>query len=65
MIRNLLMGTFGIAFGTVVVTQVLMPTIKNASTTGWSAGEIALWGLSGLGIVGGFVWSILTVFGIV
>jgi hypothetical protein len=54
----------GLTIGVVVFASLYMTTIKNTSTTGWTAQEVTLWGL--LSIVGivGIVYAVLNVFGI-
>ena len=50
----------------VYVTAALIPgaitTLTNASTTGWDASTIALWGIIPLIVIIGIVWALLPKF---
>jgi len=61
---NFMTGIIALTVSIVVVTTVLIPTIKDTNTTSWTASEVAMWSLAGLGIVIGIVYGILNVFGV-
>jgi hypothetical protein len=62
--RGLLGGVVSLVLGIILMAQVLMPQIKDTNTTDWSSGEIALWGIAGLGAVVGIVFGIFNTFGV-
>ena len=53
-----------LTLGIIMFSNVLMPTIKGTNTTDWSASEIAMYGVAGLGGVVGIVYGILSAFGV-
>jgi hypothetical protein len=56
--QALIMWAIGIVVLVILAASVLMPQIKNANTTGWSTGEIAMWGLGGIVLVAVVIISI-------
>lgn len=62
---NMIGAIFGLTFGVIVLANVFMPTVKGTNTTGWSAGELALWGVLGLVGVMGIAYGVAAAFGIV
>jgi hypothetical protein len=48
MAHSLLSGFIYLAIAAIIVTSVYLQVIHNTSTAGWSASEIALWGVMGL-----------------
>jgi hypothetical protein len=62
---NLISGIVSLTLGIIMFANVLMPTLKGTNTSDWSASEVALWGVAGLGAVIGIVYGILAVFGVV
>ena len=64
MIGGLIAGSISIVVGVVLAVNVIMPTLKGANTSTWTASETALFSLAGLGVVVGLVISILNVFGV-
>ena len=61
---NMITGIISISVGAIMLSSVFMATIKNTSTVGWSASEIAMWSLLGLIGVVGLVYGVLNVFGL-
>ena len=61
---NFIGGIISITLGVIVLANVFMTTVHNTSTTGWSASEIALWGVLGLVGVIGILYGTLNVFGV-
>ena len=57
-------GIVYLSIGVVVLAGVFIFTVKNTSTTGWSAGEVALWGTLTIAGIAGLVVGTLNVFGI-
>lgn len=57
-------GVLSLVFSVVLVTEVLIPTFKNADTTNWSAAEITIFGLCTLAAVAGLVYGVMATFGI-
>ena len=61
---NFLMGIISLTLGVVVLANVFITTVKNTNTTGWTTGEVALWGLLTIGSIAGVVYGTLNVFGL-
>lgn len=61
---NFIVGILSITIGAVVLSSVLISTVKDTNTTGWTTGETALWGLISLGAIAGIVYGTLAVFGL-
>ena len=61
---NFIQGIISLTIGAVIMANVFIYTIKNTSTTGWSAAEITMWGLLTLIGIVGLVFGVLSVFGI-
>jgi preprotein translocase subunit SecG len=55
----------GIVVAVVMITAVLIPTIKGVNTTDWSTGEVALFGMGTTFAVLGLIYSIAAAFGLV
>ena len=58
-------GIISMTLGIILFANVLMPTIKGTDTSQWSASELAMWSVAGLGGVVGIVYGILNMFGVV
>jgi hypothetical protein len=56
-------GVISLTIALILTTNVLLFTVHNTSTTGWSAGEIALWGTVGLVVVAGIIYAVASLFG--
>lgn len=61
---SLIGGIISLTIVIIVFTNVLMPTIKGANTTGWTTSETSLWSTVGLVAVVGIVFVMLGVFGV-
>ena len=61
---NFIMGIISLAISVVVLANVFIFTVKNTSTTGWSASEVTMWGLLSLISIVGLVYGVMNVFGI-
>lgn len=57
-------GMILLAITSIVLANVFITTIKGANTSGWTTGEVALWGTVTLVAIAGFVVGILNVFGL-
>jgi hypothetical protein len=61
---NMLSGIIFLAISVVVLVNVLITTVKGTNTSGWSAGETALFGTITLAAIAGLVYGVLQVFGL-
>ena len=61
---NFIVGLISLTLGVVVLSGVFITTVKGTNTTGWSAGEVALWGLLSIGAIAGLVYGVMNVFGL-
>lgn len=61
---NFIVGIISLTLGVVVLSGVFITTVKGTNTTGWSTGEIALWGLLTITAVAGLVYGVMNVFGL-
>ena len=76
---NFLMGIITLTIGVVVLANVFITTVKTTNTAngstcfhangssyvcGWSAAEVALWGLLTIAGIAGIVYGTLNVFGL-
>ena len=57
-------GILQLVMAVILVVNVLVPTIKNANTTGWSASETAVFSLATLAAIFGLVNGIANLFGL-
>jgi len=62
---NFIGGIVSVSLGMIVLSNVYMTTIKTTNTSGWSASEIAMWGMLGIAGIIGILYGVLTLFGIV
>lgn len=60
---NFIMGMISITVSIIMLSGVVMPTVKGTNTSGWSTGEVALFGLIGLVSIAGLVYGVLAIFG--
>ena len=58
-------GIITLTLSAVLISTVLMATLKNTSTTGWSAAEVSMWGLIGLVSIFGLVYGAMRMFGMI
>lgn len=61
---SMISGMILLAISSIVLANVFITTVKDANTSGWDAGEVALWGTVTLVAIAGFVVGILNVFGL-
>jgi hypothetical protein len=57
-------GVLQLVMAVILVTAILIPTLKNTSTAGWSTSEIAVFGLASLASIFGLVNGIANLFGL-
>lgn len=61
---NFMVGIITLTLGVVILSGVFIATVKNTSTTGWTTGEVALWGLLSIASIAGMVYGVMNVFGL-
>jgi len=61
---NFIMGIISLSISVVVLANVFIFTVKNTSTTGWTASEVTMWDLLSLIAIVGLVFGVMQVFGI-
>lgn len=64
MANPLVSGIIAITLGVIMLVNVFIPVVKGANTTGWSAGEVALYGTLTIGGLIGLVYGVFAVFGL-
>lgn len=57
-------GVISLTLGVIMVTTVLIPTVKGVNTSAWSTSEIAIFGLITLGSLIGVGYGAFTIFGL-
>jgi hypothetical protein len=62
---SLFSGILSIVLSVVLITGVVIPTVRAANTTGWSAGDVTIFGLISTVSVLGLVYGVANVFGMV
>ena len=61
---NLFGGIMTLVLSIILIASVVISTVKSQTTTGWSTGEVALWGLISLISIMGLVYSAGSIFGL-
>ena len=61
---NLFGGVLSVVLSVILVANIVIPTVKNTSTTNWTTSEIAVFGLVSLISLFGLVYGAGSVFGI-
>lgn len=62
---NMFTGVLSIVISVVLVTGVVIPTIKGANTSGWTTTEITTYGILTIVAVIGLIYGVANVFGMV
>ena len=62
---NMFSGIMSLVLSVILISAVVVPTIKDANTTNYSAGELSLWGLISLVAIMGLVYGAAAIFGLV
>jgi hypothetical protein len=57
-------GLILLSIGIVVLASVFITTVKGTNTTGWTTGEVALWGTLSIVGIASMLVGILQVFGL-
>lgn len=65
MVNNAIFAIISLAITAIVLTNVLIPTLTGTNTSGWTTGEIALWTVTTLVAIAGFVYNVAAAFGMV
>lgn len=63
-VGNAIFAIISLAIVVIVLTEVFIPTVQDANTTGWSTGELALWGVVTLVAIAGMVYNVAAAFGL-
>lgn len=61
---SLISGIILLSIGVVVLANVFISTVKNTNTTGWTTGELAMWGTLSIVAIAALVVGVLQVFGL-
>lgn len=64
MANPMVVGIISITLGVIMLANVFMPVVKGTNTDTYSTGEVALWGVLGLGGIIGLVYGTFSVFGL-
>jgi hypothetical protein len=64
MANPLVTGIISITLGVIMLANVFIPTVKGVNTSTWTAAEVALWGVVGLGGIIGIVYGVFVIFGL-
>lgn len=65
MIGNAIFAIISLTITVIVLTNVFIPTVKDANQTGWTSGEVSLWVVVSLVAIAGFVYNVAAAFGMV
>ena len=57
-------GILTLTLGVILLANVFISTVKDTNTTGWTTGEVALWGTITLAAIAGIVYGTMNVFGL-
>ena len=61
---NFIGAVIGLVLAVVMVTSVLIPTVKAVNTSGWSTSEVAIIGLASIVSLAGLAYSVAAAFGL-
>lgn len=61
---SLISGIILLSIGVVVLANVFISTVKGTNTTGWTTGEVAMWGTLTIVAIAALVVGVLQVFGL-
>jgi hypothetical protein len=64
MLGNAIFAIISLTIVVIVLSSVFIPQVKNTNTTGWSTGEVALWGVVTLVAIAGFVYNVAAAMGL-
>jgi hypothetical protein len=57
-VTGIIGAAIGVVLLVVLITSVIMPTLKSANVTGWSTQEVAIWNTLGVFVVLGVLVAI-------
>ncbi len=57
-------GIVSLSVSVVVLANVFITTVNDTNTSGWDAGEIAMWGTLTIAGIAGLIFGVLQVFGL-
>lgn len=63
MVNNAIFAIISLMITAIVLSDVFIPQIQGTTTTNWSGGEVALWGVITLVAIAGFVYNTAAAFG--
>lgn len=61
---SMISGLILLSIGIIVLANVFISTVNNTNTTGWSTGEVALWGTLTIVGIASMLVGVLQVFGL-
>lgn len=61
---SLVSGIIMLAIGVIVLANVFIYTVKNTNKTGWTTGEVTLWGTLTIVSIAAMLVGVLQVFGL-
>jgi len=64
MVNPFVVGVISLVLGVIMVVNVLLPTVKGANTTGFTATELAVYSIISLGAIVGLGYSAFAIFGL-
>lgn len=65
MLGNIIGALMSLAIASIVLANVFVPIVKGANQTGWTTGEVSLWGTVTLIAIAGFAYYTGGVFGLI
>ena len=63
-IGNIVYGVIAVIISVILVATVAMPVIKGTSTTNWSTSEVAVYGIVGILLIVGLLFTVGRAFAI-
>lgn len=57
-------GIIGITLGVIMLANVFLPVVKGTNTSDFTAAELSLWAVLGLGGIISLVYGVFAVFGL-
>jgi len=64
MANGMVSGIISLVLGVILITNVVIPTVKDTNTSTWTTSEIAVFGLVTLGSLIGIAFGAFNIFGI-
>jgi len=60
---QMISGIISLTVSILVITNVLIPTVKNTNTSAWSVSEVAMWTVVSLLVIIGMLYGVMNIFG--